>query len=199
MKTIFLIPIATFLLLLPWIQGLNTGIINGVMVDGIATSAVTVMTITLVFSLISWILFSWASKNIIFSGVLLAIISGASLVIPFLQVLGPMAGILIGIVAGFVAYMFQQKLKDTANNRPVWIASATLVVSYAMIIMVVLTTSQVSHVWDTGGGIGSWSGTTNEIEESIFYNVFNNDIEFLFFFAIVPSLIIMWTVIGKRK
>ena len=199
MKTRFLIPIATFLLLLPWIQGLNTGINNGVMVDGITTSAVIVMTITLVFSLISWIMFSWASGNIIFSGVLLAIISGASLVIPFLQVLGPMAGILIGIVAGFVAYMFQQKLKDTANNRPVWIASATLVVSYAMMIMVVLMTSQVSHVWDTGDGIGSWSGTINEIEESIFYNVFNNDIEFLFFFAIVPSLIIMWTVIGKRK
>ena len=199
MKTRLLIPIAVFLVLLPWIQGLSTGINNEVMVDGITTSAVIVMAITLAFSLISWALFSWATKNITFSGIFLAIILGVSLVIPFLQVLGPMAGILVGIVAGFVAFLFQQKMKHTAKNRPILLASTTLVVSYVILIMIVLTVSQTSHVWNTDNGIGSWRGTTDEIEESIFYNIFNSDIEFVFFFAIVPSLIITYRMLGEKN
>ena len=198
MKIIFLIPIAAFLVLLPWIQELNMGISNDVMVDGITTSAVIVMIITLAFSLITWSLFSWASKNITFSGVLLAIISGASLVIPFLQVLGPMAGILVGIVAGFAAFMLQQKTKDTANNRPILFASAILGLSYMVLIMIVLTSSQASHVWDTGDGIGSWNRTTDNIEEFNFDNVFNNNIRFIFFFAILPSLIMTYRIIRRK-
>lgn len=198
MKTVLLIPIVVFLVSLPWLQGLNIGINNEVMVDGVTTSAIVVITTTLSLSLISWALFSWASKSITSSGVLLAIISGASLVIPFLQVLGPMAGIMVGMVAGFVAFMLQKKMKEPANNRPVVIASTTLGSTYIVLIMIVLTVSQTSHVWDTGDGVGSWTGTAEDVEESGFDNLFNNGIGFAFFFATIPSLIITELIIGRK-
>ena len=188
MKSKFLIIIAVFLILLPWLPGFSAGINNEVMVDGITISAISVMSITLVFSLISWSLFSWASKNISPSGVILGIISGASLAIPFLQVLGPMAGVIVGVVAGFVAFMLQKKMINPAKNRPVWIAAITLASAYFVLTTIVLVSSS-SSTWDTSNGMGAWSGTVDELEEPRFESVFNN-IGFVFFLAIIPSLIL---------
>jgi Amt family ammonium transporter len=199
MRVTFLISITTFLVLIPWAQGLSVGTNNEVTVDGITTSAFIVMAITLTFSLISWFLFSWASKSIALSGALLAIISGAFLVIPFLQVLGPMAGIMVGIVTGFVAFMLQKKMNDGARNRPVIIAGSILGSAYVVLIIIVLTTSQISHVWDTGDGVGSWTGTAEGAEKTGFSNVFGNNIGFVFFFATIPCLIITELVIRRKR
>lgn len=198
MKVRFLIIIASFLVLIPWVGGLEFGINNEVMVDGITISAVTAMILTIFFSLMSWFLLSWASKNISFSGILLSIIIGASLVIPFIQVLGPMAGIIVGVVAGFVAFMLQTKMTNHVQNKSLIIATITIVATYFVLVMMILTV-QSTHVWDTGDGIGAWTGTAEGIEEKGFANIFNNNIGFIFFLIIIPSLMITGLIIRDKK
>ena len=189
--------IAAFLLLVPWAGMLdfNQGRIR---VDGIATSAVIVMATTVLFSMASWSVLSWASKSIKPAGILLSVIAGAALIIPFIQVLGPMAAVLVGTVAGFSAFMLQKKAADPARNRPSIVAAATLVAAYLALIILVLAV-QGSHAWDTSGGIGSWSGTPEGMEESGFDDVFNNGIGFAYFLVIVPSLAATGLVLRSRK
>lgn len=165
------------------------------MVDGITVSAIVVMTITLVFSIVSWSLFSWASKNIKFPGFLLSVITGASLVIPFIQVLGPMAGIIVGIVAGFVAFMLQKKMTDPAGNKPLVIAVITLAVAYFALIMMILAAQSSSME----NGIGEWTGTAEGMEKTGFENVISNSIGFVFFLAIIPALIITGLIILDKN
>lgn len=198
MKTGFLIIIATFLVLLPWFQGINVGFNNEVMVDGITVSAIIVMTITLVSSLATWCALSWATKNIRLHGILLAIISGSSIILPFLQVLGPMAAIMVGITGGFAAFMLQKKMLDPAKNRPVVISGITFAAAYFALTILVLS-AQSSHIWDTGDGIGAWEGTPEGIEEKEFDNILANNIKFGFFFVIIPSLIATGLITRTRK
>ena len=164
MKTRLLIIIAVFVVLIPWIKGLEFSMNNQVMADGITISAITVMTITVVFSIMSWFLFSWASRNIKFMGISLSVIAGASLVIPFLQVLGPMAGVVVGVVAGFTSFMIQKKVVDSTQNTSVVIAAITIVATYFVLTLMVLAVQTSTHVWDTGDGIGAWTGTADGIE-----------------------------------
>lgn len=189
--------IAAFLLLVPWAGMLdfNPGRIQ---VDGIATSAVIVMTLAVLFSMVSWSVLSWASKSITPAGILLSVITGAALIIPFIQVLGPMAAVPVGVAAGFSAFMLQKKAVDPARNRPVMVAAATLAAGYLVLITMVLA-AQGSHVWNAGGGIGSWSGTPEGIEESGFDDVFNNGIGFAYLLVIVPSLAAAGLVLRKGK
>ena len=194
MKTRLLIIIAAFLVLIPWIRGLEFGMNNQVMVDGITISAITVMSITIIFSLLSWFLFSWASKNIKFTGILLSIITGASLVIPFIQVLGPMAGVIVGVVAGFTAFMLQKKMTHPTKNQSLIIATITIVVTYFILVMMVLAFQTASM----GNGIGEWTGTAEGMEETGFDNILNNNIGFIFFLVIIPSLIITGLVIQDK-
>ena len=198
MKTRLLTIIAIFLVLIPWIKGIDVTPHNEVMIDGITTSAITVMIITIIFSIISWFLFSWASKNIKFPGILLSIITGTSLVIPFIQVLGPMAGVIVGIVAGFVAFMLQKKMIDSIQNRPMIIAAITITTVYFILVMMVLAL-QTSTMWDTGNDIGTWTGTIEGMEETGFNNIFNNNIGFVFFLVIIPSLIITGLIIREKR
>lgn len=197
-QTLLLALLAAFLVTLPWILKLDVGTNNEVMVDGFTTSEITVMTTTLVFSIASWSLFSWASKNISPSGVLLGIISGASLVIPFLQVIGPMTGVIVGVVSGFVAFLLQKKMANPDRNRSLVIASVIILSTY-LILTIIILTSQSLHVWDTGSGIGSWTGTAKGIVESGFDNIFANNIEFAFFAAIIPSLIMTGLIIKEKN
>lgn len=198
MKTKLLIIIAAFLVLIPWIRGLEFGMNNQVLADGITISAIIVMTITIAFSLVSWFLFSWASKDIKFIGIPLSIITGASLVIPFFQVMGPMAGVIVGVVAGFVAFMFQKKIINPAKNKSLIIAAITIVATYFILVMMILT-AQSAYVWDTGDGIGEWTGTVEGMEEKGFANIFNNNIGFIFFLIIIPSLMITGLIIRDKK
>ena len=199
MKILFLTPIAVFLVLLPWFQGFSGGLNNEVMADGITKNSVIVMTITLVFSLISWCLISWAAKHLSISGVLIAIILGASIVIPFLDVLGPMAGVILGVVAGFLAFIFEKMKYHNTRNRFTVIAVIILVSTYVILTVLVLAVTQTSHAWDTGDGIDSWTRTAEGIEKSGFENFINNNIEFVFFLVIIPSLIITQLIIRERN
>lgn len=199
MKTRFLIILAIFLVILPWVQGLHTGINNEVMVDGITTSAIVVMIITLIISLMSWGLLSWASKNISFSGILLGIISGASLIIPFLNILGPMAGVIVGVVAGFVAFMLQKKMLNPTKNQPLIIATIIFATTYSILFTVFLTT-QSSTIWDTEVGIGSWTGTTEGLERPSFASILLYNTEIIFIPIVIVSMIMTGLIIrGERK
>jgi len=199
MKTRFLVIIAAFLVLLPGFQGFDIGMNNEVMMDGIITSAIAVMIITIIFSPVSWFLFSWASKNIKFAGIPLSIITSASLVIPFLQVLGPMAAVIIGVVAGFAAFMLQKKMTNPAENKFLLVAIITIVVTYSILITMILVT-QTNSIWDTGDGIGAWTGTAELLENPGFYTILRNHVGFVFFLAIIPSLIITGLIVrGKRR
>jgi len=190
--------IATFLIVLPWLQGFDLGFINEVAVDGITVSALIVMIITLIFSLISWSLFSWASRNFRFAGILLALISGASLIIPFIQILGPMAAILVGAVGGFVAFMIQKRIFYPGNNRPILISFLTLLAAY-IALGTLIAMSQSPHIWDTGNGIGSWIGTPEGMEEYSLRNTIIDDIRIAYFVAIIPSLMITVMTIQREN
>ncbi|MDH3340993.1 MAG: hypothetical protein OEL84_06885 [Nitrosopumilus sp.] len=198
MKTRFLIIIAAFLMLLPWFQGFDIGMNNEVMMDGITTSAIAVMIITIIFSLVSWFLFSWASKNIKFTGIPLSIITSASLVIPFLQVLGPMAAVIIGVVAGFTAFMLQKKITSPAENKFLLVATVTIVVTYSVLITMILVT-QTNSIWDTGDGIGAWTGTAKLLKNPGVYTILRNHVGFAFFLAIILSLIITGLIVRKKS
>ncbi len=163
MKTRTLIIIAAFLVLIPWIHALDYDPYNGIRVEGVTTSATVVMILTITFSFISWFLLSWASKNIKSVGIPLSIITGTSLILPFMGVLGPMAAIIVGVVAGFVAFMLQKKMTDPTQNKSLIIAAITITASYFVLIMIVLA-AQTNVIWDTGNGIGAWTGTPEGME-----------------------------------
>lgn len=197
MRTGFLAIIAVFLLAVPWV-GMVEYELDQVQVGGLTTSAAIVMTLAVLFSMVTWSLLSWASKDIRPEGILLSIITGASLAVPFTQVLGPMAAVIVGVVAGFSAFMLQKKMSEPARRRPVAIATVTLAAAYLGLILVVLS-AQSPHVWDSGDGIGSWTGTAEGIEESGFENIWNNSIGFEYFAVTVPVLLSSWLVIRGKK
>ena len=193
MKTRLLIIVAVFLVLIPWIKGLDFDITNEVMVDGITVSSITVMTLTIVFSLVSWILFSWASKNIRVIGIPLSIVTAVSVILPFSQTLGPMTAIIVGIVAGFVSFMIQKKMIYPSQNKSLIISTITLGVSYFILTLMILAAQSY-----TNSGIGEWSGTAEGMEQTGFDNIFNSNIEFIFFLVVIPSLIISVLIIQGK-
>ena len=81
------------------------------MVDGISVSAHTAMFSSIILSVFSWFLFAWATKRIALEGLLHSVIIGYLLIIPFVNIVGPMASIIVGIVAGFIAFMIQKKVR----------------------------------------------------------------------------------------
>lgn len=188
-ESIILIGMAIFLVTLPWFQGLELSSNSEMTVDGITTSGIIVMALALIFSLITWGLFSWASKKFSPVGIYLAIISGASLTIPFIQSLGPMAAIPIGITAGFVGFMLQKRTQYKEANKSILISVVTLFAAY-LTLGILIVASQSIHLWDTGNGIGSWSGTPEGIEETDLRNSIVQNIQMGYFMAIIPSLMI---------
>ena len=197
MRTGFLAIIAAFLLAVPWV-GMVEYELDQVQVGGLTTSAAIVTALAVLFSMVTWSVLSWASKDIRPEGILLSIITGASLAVPFTQVLGPMGAIIVGEVAGFSAFMLQKKMSEPARRRPAEVATVTLAAAYLGLILVVLS-AQSPHVWDSGDGIGSWTGTAEGIEESGFENIWNNSIRFEYFAVTVPALLASWLVIRGKK
>lgn len=45
--------------------------------------------------------------------------------------------------------------------------------------------------WDSGNGIGSWSGTAESMEESIFYDELKDNSGFIFWHMILPAFVIL--------
>ena len=169
MKTRFLIVIAVGLVLFPLISLLPFLMGNQVMTDGFSVSGSTVWLISIVFSIITWFLFAWASKSIKAEGIPLSIISAAVLIIPFHGVLGPMASVIVGLVAGFVAFMFHKHLTNK-DKKSLIITIATVAVSYLALTMVIILVSNTLHIWDTGNGIGTWSGTAEGMERQVHFD-----------------------------
>ena len=196
MRNVFLIAVAVFLVLVPWFEVLSFGAGNEIMVDGIATSAVIVLVIAIGFSLASWLVISWISKGIRLPGIALGVITGAALAVPFLQVLGPMAGVIVGVVAGFVAFLFQKKMADPKENRPLITAVATLAAAYFVLIVVSLVFTPTS-IWDDG--IVEWYGTADGLESPVFDAVSYGNISPSLLLAAVSSLIITGLVLRDKK
>ncbi len=180
MRTCLLTVIAAFLLSIPLLDTLDFDF-GGIQVDRISTSAIIVMALAVFFSLVAWLILSAVSKNLRPAGSLLSIITGASLTIPFLHVLGPISGIPVGVVAGFSAFTLQKKMVNFANNHSIITACTTLVISYVVLAILVLVIN------NTDDGVGTWSGTIEGIEESGIDNTFGN-VGFAHVLVIVSSL-----------
>ena len=169
MKTKLLIIIAVGLVLFPLIPLLQHYMGNQVMIDSFSISGSTVWLISIVFSMMSWSLFALASKSIKVEGISLSVISAAVLIIPFHDVLGPMASVIVGLVAGFVAFMFHKHMASR-DKKSLMITIATVVISYLALTMMIILASNTLHIWDTGNGIGAWSGTADGMERQIHFD-----------------------------
>ncbi len=159
-----MIIVAVLVVLFPLVPLLQFQIGNQVMANSMTVSGSTVLLVSIVFSAFSWSLFAWASKSIKVEGILLSIISAAVLMIPFYDVLGPMASVIIGLVAGFVAFMFHKHM-ITKDNKSLIITIATIAISYLALTIMIILVSNTLHVWDTGNGIGEWTGTAEGMEQ----------------------------------
>ena len=139
---------------------------NQIMMNGFSVSGNTVWLITIIFSMISWFLFVCASKNIPIHRIPLSVISGTFLIIPFHDVLGPTASVIVGLIAGFVAFIFH-KYMDDRDKKYLMIAVVTVIVYYLALTMIVILVPNTPHMWDTGDGIDTWSGTVDGIERQV--------------------------------
>lgn len=168
MKTRFILLtiVAVLVVLFPLIPLLQFHFGNQVMMNNMTVSGSTVWLISIVFSTFSWFLFAWASKSIKVVGIPLSIISSAVLMIPFYGVLGPMASVIVGVVAGFVAFIFH-KYMIIRDNKSLIITIATVAVSYLALTMLIVLVSNTLHIWDTGDGIGEWTGTAEGMERHV--------------------------------
>ncbi len=92
-------------------------------IDGITISGVTVTLVTVIASTVTWLLLSWASvankeniKVITSDNLLAGALSGYVVATYFSGWIGPMAGIVIGILSGAFCYgMFSIKTKISSR------------------------------------------------------------------------------------
>ena len=194
-ETGLLAGMAAFLVLVPWFVFAGLGADGTIVVDGMASSAVIVLTISIVLALASWAVLSCATKNISPQGIALGIIAGASLVMPFLQVLGPMSGVVVGIVAGFVAFLFQKRIANR-QGRPL-VAAAVVLASAYFVLTTILVLSVTASVWNTGDGIGAWQGTVEGLEIPGFNDVLYGSVDFVLFAIAVPFLVAAGLVVRR--
>ena len=58
---------------------------------------------------------------------------------------------------------------------------------------------QSGTIWNAGNGVGTWTGTVNGLEEYTGFLI-KESLGFIFFFIIIPSLVIFGILLkGKRK
>ena len=118
LRDVFLIAVAVFLVLIPWFEALSFGADSGMAVYGTAIGASVVLAIAVGSSLATWRILSRASKDIRLPGIVLGVITGAALAVPFLQILGPTGGVVVGIVAGLAAFSLQKKMRKPQGKSP---------------------------------------------------------------------------------
>lgn len=158
-RYVLLWTIAAFALLFPWF-----GWGGGVAAGGVAVSATVVTVLAVSLSLVSWMTLSLVSRMLGPAGAALAIIAGASLVSPFLYVLGPAGGAAVGVAAGFAAFQLQRTAADPGRRRSMAAAAATVVSGYAVLAVAALALAPTPRIWDVGTGIGAWTGTAEGVE-----------------------------------
>lgn len=142
--------------------GFNAG--SEVMVDGITVSAWVVTNTATGMAVVTWMLMAWAhtgKPSVV--GAASGAVAGLVTITPAAGWVGPMAAIILGIAAGSVCYgcvAFKNSRKwDDALD--VWGVHGMGGFTGA-----ILTGTLASpHIWDTGDGIGAWTGTPEGYEQ----------------------------------
>ena len=142
--------------------GFNAG--SEVMVDGITVSAWVVTNIATGMATVTWVLMSWAhtgKPSIV--GAATGAVAGLVTITPASGWVGPMAAIIIGIAAGTVCYacVAFKNARKWDDALDVWGVHGMGGLTGA-----ILTGTLASpHIWDTGDGIGAWTGTPEGYEQ----------------------------------
>ena len=142
--------------------GFNAG--SEVMVDGITVGAWVVTNTAAGVSAVTWMLMSWAhtgKPSIV--GAATGAVAGLVAITPASGWVGPMASIIIGIAAGTICYACV-----SFKNARKWDDALDVWGVHGMggLTGAILTGTLASpHVWDTGDGIGAWTGTAEGMEQ----------------------------------
>ena len=142
--------------------GFNAG--SEVLSDGIAVSAWTVTNTATGMASVTWLLMSWGhtgKPSIV--GAATGAVAGLVAITPASGWVGPMASIIIGVAAGTVCYgaVAFKNARKWDDALDVWGVHGIGGFTGA-----VLTGTLASpHVWDTGDGIGAWTGTPEGYEQ----------------------------------
>ena len=198
-KTCLLIAVAVFIVLVPWFEGLSF-YADKIMADGVMTGAITALIIAIGFSLVSWPALLAASEDVKLSGIVLGVITGAAVTVPFVQILGPMAGVIVGVVAGLAAFLLQNKMMHPAmEDKSLTYAVTTLTAAYLVLIAVAVLASPTSSMWDTGDGIGAWPDTADELEIPRTADKLPSVIGVPSFLAAISSLAATALIVGSKR
>ena len=141
--------------------GFNAG--SEAMVDGITVSAWTVTNTATGMAAVTWVLMSWAhtgKQSIV--GAASGAVAGLVTITPASGWVGPMAAIIMGIAAGTVCYACV-----AFKNARKWDDALDVWGIHGMggLTGAILTGTLASpHIWDTGDGIGAWTGTPEGME-----------------------------------
>ena len=142
--------------------GFNAG--SEVMVDGITVSAWVVTNTATGVAAVTWVLMSWAhtgKPSIV--GAATGAVAGLVAITPASGWVGPMASIIIGIAASTVCYgcVSFKNARRWDDALDVWGVHGMGGLTGA-----ILTGTLASpHIWDTGDGIGAWTGTPEGMEQ----------------------------------
>lgn len=142
--------------------GFNAG--SQVMVDGVTVSAWVVTNTATGMAAITWVLMSWAhtgKPSVV--GAASGAVAGLVAITPASGWVGPMASIIIGIAAGTVCYA-----SVSFKNARKWDDALDVWGIHGMggLTGAILTGTLASpHIWDTGDGIGAWTGTAEGMEQ----------------------------------
>jgi ammonium transporter, Amt family len=142
--------------------GFNAG--SEVMVDGITVSAWVVTNTATGMAVVTWILMAWAhtgKPSVV--GAASGAVAGLVCITPAAGWVGPMAAIIIGIAAGSVCYgcVAFKNARKWDDALDVWGIHGMGGLTGA-----ILTGTLASpHIWDTGDGIGAWTGTAEGYEQ----------------------------------
>ena len=155
-----MVVLGTSLLWFGWF-GFNAG--SEAMVDGITVSAWTVTNTATGMAAVTWVLMSWAhtgKPSIV--GAASGAVAGLVTITPASGWVGPMAAIIMGIAAGTVCYACV-----AFKNARKWDDALDVWGIHGMggLTGAILTGTLASpHIWDTGDGIGAWTGTPEGME-----------------------------------
>ncbi|CAI9831091.1 Ammonium transporter [Nitrosopumilaceae archaeon] len=142
--------------------GFNAG--SEVQVDGITVSAWTVTNTATGMAVVTWVLMSWAhtgKPSVV--GAASGAVAGLVAITPASGWVGPMASIIIGIAAGTICYA-----SIAFKNARKWDDALDVWGVHGMggLTGAILTGTLASpHIWDTGDGIGAWTGTAEGMEQ----------------------------------
>ncbi len=142
--------------------GFNAG--SQVMVDGVTVSAWVVTNLATGVAAVTWLLMSWAhtgKPSIV--GAATGAVAGLVAITPASGWVGPMAAIIIGTAAGTICYA-----SVAFKNARKWDDALDVWGVHGMggLTGAILTGTLASpHIWDTGDGIGAWTGTPEGMEQ----------------------------------